>query len=335
MARWIVTFACLSACVAPTPRPVLAPTPAPKAEAPKPVAPATAPHWTPIEVSCAKVAALAPPSTTPKWTARASGTSETLTAVHGSASDDVWVVGDAGVVLHSTDHGFTMERCSLPESLSAVFALGGGEVWIGGTSTVFRRTKDQWFSRAPASGAISSIWASSKDDVWMVAGDKRLMHATADGTIWTEDTHCLHTSHVFGRTPQELFLECSFFVERSIDGGATWAPSSFQPQLESGYAIHGAVSDVWIVGTSGEIAASFDGGVTFAPVPGPSTFGSYHDVWSLGQGRVFVVGGGVHLRVASVWTTQIAEEVGIASVWASGITDAWAVGRNGTVLHRP
>jgi len=255
--------------------------------------------------------------------------------VHGSANTDVYVVGEAGVVLHSSDGGFSMERCTLPEDLSSVFAVGGGEAWIGGATNVFRRTSKGWFTRAPAVGAISSIWASSADDVWMVADGKRLVHATAGGSTWTETKQCSHTGHVWGRSPQELFLECSFAVERSLDAGASWTSSAFQPQTESGYTMHGVANDVWIVGTAGEIAASFDGGATFAPIPTPATPTGYYDVWALGQGRAFVVGHGVHLRTAKVWTTEIAEDVGIGAVWASSLNDAWAVGRNGTVLHRP
>ncbi len=324
----IALFACTPAVTAPAP---VAPSVGETKGEPPPVV--AEPTWSALPVPCAKVAAVSPKSPAPQWSARASGTAEALNAVHGRG-DDVTIVGNAGVVLRTTDGGYSMERCTLPEDLHAVAVVADGEAWIGGEKNLYRRTSKGWFARSPATGGVSSLSALSRDDVWIVADRKLLLHATADGSKWKTDQHCMHTEHVWAKSANELYLECSFFVEQSLDGGATWASSAFEPHVESGFRIHGAANEIWIAGTAGTLDASFDGGATFAPVPAPAAPG-FFSVWALGQGRAIVVGAGLHTRLAKTWSTELSDDVGIAAVWASSALDVWAVGRAGTVLHRP
>ena len=66
----------------------------------------------------------------------------TLTAVWGSSADDVYAVGDDGVILHSADRGTTWQRLALEDSsdrdLKAVFGTGPDHVYIvGGDGRIF------------------------------------------------------------------------------------------------------------------------------------------------------------------------------------------------------
>jgi photosystem II stability/assembly factor-like uncharacterized protein len=328
--RWVACIVLACAPAASAPPPAVIPTVARKPTEAPPVK--IEPTWAAINVPCAKVAALTAKSPAPKWSARASGTSEDLHAIDGSETE-VYVVGNAGTVLRVTGDGYSVERCTLTEDLSAV-ALIDGEAWIGGDKNVYRRTAKGWFARSPQAGAISSISGTSRNDVWLIADRKLILHATNDGSTWTSDDHCIHTEHVFARMPNDVFIECAFGVQRSTDG-TTWSGTAFEPHVESGLRIQGIANEVWIAGTAGILDASFDGGITFAAVDVPVAIMGIHDVWPLGQRRAIAVGTGVYTRFAKTWVKEISEDVGISAVWGSSIADVWAVGRGGTILHRP
>lgn len=124
-------------------------------------------------------------------------------------------------------------------------------------------------------------------------------------------------------------------VDRTVDGGVTWTTSSFEPHVETGLRIHGFGCEVWIATTVGNLDASLDGGVTFAPIPTPAGV-AFYGIAALGQGRVIAVGSGsVHVRTNKTWKTEIPDELGISAVSATSLSDVWAVGAKGIILHRP
>lgn len=71
------------------------------------------------------------------WATLVTGTAESLRALSVSASDadDVWFVGVEGTIVHTSDHGKTFARCTIDskEELSSVWAASRDDVWILGT----------------------------------------------------------------------------------------------------------------------------------------------------------------------------------------------------------
>jgi hypothetical protein len=67
------------------------------------------------------------------FTSITTGTTMALSAIHGSAADDVWVVGAAGVIVHYDGSTWQTVPSGTNASLRGVYAIAPDDVWIAGT----------------------------------------------------------------------------------------------------------------------------------------------------------------------------------------------------------
>lgn len=108
-------------------------------------------------------------------------------------------VGNHGTVIRGAHDGATWALESTPttEDLWGVFPLGGGElIAVGGsgreeaTATVLRRSASGWAVDPlptlvrPNVRGFFKVWASSRDDVWVVGQGGAVLHH--DGSAWEE-----------------------------------------------------------------------------------------------------------------------------------------------------
>jgi photosystem II stability/assembly factor-like uncharacterized protein len=309
--------------------------------------------WSRAPLACVPVVGKAPKSPSPFWTTRASGTNENLAAVGVSAKDssEVWIVGAAGTILHTRDHGKTFVRCTIDanEALTAVFASGPDDAWILGTTHVFHVEAAKMVATSPVELQPYAeyfdpvaVFGTSATDVWIANG--ALLHTVDGGLTWSRphapnfaSGRCV--GEVSG-SPSDLWNACNFFVHRSLDGGATWKDSGWQAHTEERVHVSvGPGGDAWVGGQDSlDLGHTTDHGATWTsePVarPTPSTFWRLWRVWSGGSGwAVIVVEDGVFVRRGKPpWVRELS---GTFAFGGSSGADIWAVGPNGTVLHRP
>ncbi len=305
--------------------------------------------WTRAPLACSPVAGPAPKSPSTAWTARASGTTETLEAV-SVAGDAVWIVGGAGTILHSIDHGKTFRRCIITdtETLTAVWAAGADVAWIVGKTHLFRiegsdlATSSITFDREGNESEIEVLGGSATE---VFIEDEVLVRTVDGGTTWThvidrsttypKPTCAGHVGEISG-TPTNLFMSCSFFVTRTTDGGATWSASGWQPHTEEALHVGVGPGDVWVAGQDSlELGRSIDGGATFTldPLPSAPDRRAFR-VWSGGDGWAWVSADGLWVRRGKPgWSRDLPANLHV-KVGGSGAKDVWAVGAKGLVLHR-
>ena len=123
-----------------------------------------------------------------KWAADQSNTTTALYAVWASGDNDVWAVGIGGV-----DHGdgsawtFTKDPLLLPSSgggPTGVFGRGPNDVYTvgddsGGQGAIHHYDGSAWstvLAGAPASIRLSVIWGALTGEMWVVGGDRRVLH---------------------------------------------------------------------------------------------------------------------------------------------------------------
>ncbi len=131
----------------------------------------------------------------PAWEPVQTQSESTLQAVHGSAVDNVWLVGNTGTVRHWTNQApAPWEVVEVPtrETLNAVWSFGPNDVWVAGNAgVVLHFDGSRWTSMfvpkvtqvsVPGStqeeGAdLYAMWGSSPNDLW-IGGDGVLVHTT-------------------------------------------------------------------------------------------------------------------------------------------------------------
>ncbi len=202
------------------------------------------------------------------WSAAAQGLNAALLSVHGTAADDVWVVGaDDGlgpVVGHYDGGAWKRVPTGVRGDLWWVHALAGGPVFMAGSDGMVLRVDGEAVTRleTPALGKqiVYGVWGQSADDLWAVGSS-----AGRNGFIWRYD----------GSAWSEVPLPADVPLDANKD-------------LPALYKVWGsAADDVWFVGSHG-LVLHWDG-ATLRPVPSGTDarlFTVHGDA-----GRVFIVGG--------------------------------------------
>lgn len=114
-----------------------------------------------------------------------SPTQETLYAVWGSATNDIYAVGDNGVVIHYDGASWSVETDTPPTSarLSSIYSAGADELYFGGTDGLFRKDTQGWSANIAPEGTttVTGITKTPDGQLHIVAGRQWL---TFDGSAW-------------------------------------------------------------------------------------------------------------------------------------------------------
>lgn len=225
-----------------------------------------------------------------------------LYGVWASRSDDVWVVGAGGTILHGGSGLQALSRVQVPTDadLASVFGFSRGQVAAAGArGTLLQRTDPSWMVvPAPAIGTtnVYGLGGTGVADLWAVGAGGGVFRGT--GSSWMRLDHMITANVLY----------------------SVWAIST---------------DDVWIAGE--RIALHWNGQQLtrsqLALEAGVSTWGaSANDVWAVGRAQA---GGSSIARFdGTSWNAFPSPFNGsLQSVRGSSARDVWAVGNMGTVLR--
>ncbi len=251
------------------------------------------------------------------WATVASAPDRAMLAVHGTAADDVWIVGaDAGrgpLVLHWNGADWQAPEVPARGDLWWVHALPGGPVLMGGESATILRYQQGELSRMPTPGLgkqlIFGVWASSPSDIYAVGAEQG-----RNGFVW----------HYDGDEWISLPLPSDIPLDENRD-------------LPGFFKVAGASSeDVWIVGDRGVVlrGSAAEG---FARVPAPSQARLF--TVSAAGGEVSIVGGeGNGLQLQLGGDGLVADSPAEAGLLQGCVVGAdgsrWVSGAGGAVYHQ-
>src|SRR5438445_6990310 len=145
---------------------------------------------------------------------------QTTSAATGTSASDVWVVGDAGPILHYNGTSWSSVSIGTMHTLRSVWGTSASDVWAVGyfyngvsySGSIFHYNGTSW-SRIMGTisiPALNSIWGTSASDVW----------AVGDGTNYSAPFPILHYD---GATWSNAPSPTTFPRATLPDSGATWA----------------------------------------------------------------------------------------------------------------
>lgn len=241
-----------------------------------------------------------------QFSSQVSNAGVTLYGVWGSASNDVYAVGQYGYILHTTDKGTT---------------------WTPLLSSV-----NSW--------TLLSIWGSAANDIYTVATNGLVFHSVDGGKTWGGPSSGTSKSlfQVWGSASDDVYIVGDYgTILHSADKGLSWTPQASGTTLPLTSVWGSGKNDVHIVGEYGTVLHSTDGGTTWTKkTVGPGN--SIYSVWGSGSNDVYAVGeAGFVLRTTdqgATWTTKIVSaNNSLRRVWGSGSNDVYAVGDFGLIMH--
>jgi photosystem II stability/assembly factor-like uncharacterized protein len=214
-----------------------------------------------------------------------------LSAISAASPDVLWVVGENGVILKSTDGGATWNgQSSVTDAhLQSVAAVSPRTAWAvsqpsfpnGGS--VLRTDDGVTWSRASlpftwtGSAGPQAVGFASATTGWLVGsesdGSALVMKTSDGGANWTRHSLAVpgHVSLERVVTVSEAVVWVQGYVPdtgagivlRTIDGGATWAVRTppGNPSARGMAALSASVA--WVPGYSANLSTTDDGGLTW------------------------------------------------------------------------
>jgi hypothetical protein len=119
------------------------------------------------------------------WSTQTSNTTVNMTGVWGSSATDVWAVGTAGIIDHTTNGSTWIASAPMTtgHDWTTIWGSGANDVWVGATDgTIGHWDGANWSVNFTASAGINEIYGTSASDVYAVgAGGLTLRF---NGTNW-------------------------------------------------------------------------------------------------------------------------------------------------------
>ena len=213
-------------------------------------------------------------------------------------SDQVFVVGDQGAVLRSTDGGSTFSSLVAPagDDYTGIFGVPGGALYVVGTRSIIHSADDgtTWQTDKTGSGsAFFGVWGASPNDLYVVGEGGLILHF--DGTHFTPENSrvTLPLLAVWGMANDRFVVgESGTILHSSGDGNWTTQESNVHTTLRSIFGVgDGAATVIYLVGDLGSLLRSNDWGAHWTAVP-VETETSLYGVWGSAANDLYLVGEG-------------------------------------------
>lgn len=209
------------------------------------------------------------------WSRRDSGTDELLTCVSFVDEQYGWAAGHGGVIIRTTDGGRTwgMQREYAPENqpLFDVQFLTRKVGYVCGAYDTFLKTTDggeTWTLTAPGDDYIYNGLAFLDEETGYLVGEFGTVLKTTDGGgAWERLDLGDFGGTLFGITlvsPERILvygIQGNLFL--SEDGGRHWVDVSVEGPGKSLYRGAARGDEAVLVGSTGTVLLSHDGGKTF------------------------------------------------------------------------
>ena len=281
------------------------------------------------------------------WTTQTSGVTTSLKKVCFVSARQGWVVGDNGTILRTTDGGITWVTLNsgTTTSLTCVSFVSASIGWVVGINGLILKTTDggnNWTTQTSNTTkgfyGVSFVNATTG---WAVGENGTIRGTTDGGTTWATQTT---------RTTATLFSVQAISTSQAVSIGSntnniytTNAGTSWPDGSASGIGatflknvFYASPTKGWVVGASGTILSSSNGGVDYSLLSSGITT-SLNDLYFTSITQGWVVGASGIIRTTSdagvTWSTQTSGVTSILNgVHFTSATQGFAVGDNGTIL---
>ena len=286
----------------------------------------------------------------------------TLYDVAFTDAQNGWIVGDLGVILHTSSGGkgkWKHQRGGPRFHNSADAVLLGVDFvssrlgWVVGENGTILHTRNggmTWESQSSPSHLLVGVCAVSPEEGYAV-GDRGAILRTEDGgTEWqsqdSRTTECFGATHFVSPQKGWAVAEAGV-VLHTVNGGVVWERQTSGTQQDLLGLFFVDEKTGWCVGSAGEIIHTSDGGKTWQQQKSGTPWNLF-DVHFTSKQRGWVVGmngtmlstvdGGTNWKLASISrrhpffffdaVTFVSPEVG----WVVGL-DLRSLGMDGLILH--
>lgn len=262
-------------------------------------------------------------------------TDQSVNAIWGLASDDLWAVCDGGIVLHRNAAGWSSSTTEILVELRAVWGRSKNDIWATGGQFWVHYDGTNWGLPLgdPKGPSMLALWGTDTT-IWGAGIAGQLMR-NSGGSEWQEmpelltpgDLHAL-----WGSAENDVWAVGSTGAAAHFDG-QNWTVADLKTQKNLRGIWGASASDIWVVGDGGLIL-HYDG-IDWTEVSAPSN-ADLKSIWGHSPEAIWTAGssGTVMRWDGSSWTTVFSGTTeDLKRVW--GISNTlWITGSSGTLLRR-
>ncbi len=272
--------------------------------------------------------------TGPKTTGSTSNNYRAVSGQAGAAVASVWVVGDAGALLHDTAGTWSSIKTRLKHTnLYGVWGASAGTAFAVGSGTAILQVTNGNVNTMSTPGGVSSTlygtWGSDSVHVWAVGDGGTILFY--DGASWVQQSSGTSQtlSGVWGHAATDVFAVGANGTVLHFDG-TSWSNQTTSVTAPLSGVGGSSGTDVWAVGENGTTlhyngsSWSVVGPHTGIPLSSVTAGGA--TPWAVGaEGSLLSYNG-------TAWQVSTQSGLSLNAVWAASAADVW-VATLGTVLH--
>ena len=269
------------------------------------------------------------------WKQQVPATKAMFQAVWGADSEDVWVVGLLGQILHLEGQGWQTVTSPSSENLQGVWGSSADDIWaVGWNGTILHYDGSQWSSfDSPTDEHLLGVWGRDADHVWAVGTSSTVLRY--DGGEWKLDSidqltagETLRT--VVGDPDNTVWVAGHDGVVLSYDG-ERWARLEAPDKLLSGLWFDG--EQLWVVGEGGTLSRRRDGKWEAQDLPVQADLTAIRQgaggLWAVGERGIILRLEDEQWKVTSYYAPDPPAD--LLALWGDAQA-VWAVGTDGAVL---
>jgi hypothetical protein len=253
------------------------------------------------------------------------------------APNDVWAVGDVGLLLHYDGSSWKKVSLGLTEGLNGIWGTSASNLWIVGDKGKILHYDGAAWTVDTTSGTtrdLSAVFGFSADDVWAVGSSGTALRRLKGAAGWlpaiTSTTNWLYG--LWARAANEVYAvgEGGIILKHDGSGWTRMTNMNTQHLL----SVWGSGAKTYAVGFGGTILELV--GTTWTAVTSNTT-NALLSIFSPSAGKFVVVGEAATLlrSTGAAFTKDngINSLANLFTVRGTGDNDLWAGGSGGKLLH--
>jgi hypothetical protein len=252
-----------------------------------------------------------------------------LVAVWGSSANDVYAVGENGVIFHSPGDGtWTQQTSGTTKRLVAIWGSSATDVWVlasadpGANAELLHSTGNGTWSHHSQPGtspAVISLWGASASDLYVASGN---VYRNNGGTTWTP-IPSVYAWYLYGFSATNVYFVSPSAIFRWNGATAVEEAKSFANNFASlGCVFGSSASNIWVGGNKFVYHSSGIDDWTQEAIP-IWVFG----LWGTGPNDMYAVGfSGAEHRDGNGWHPISGLTGSYRAAWGTSASNVYIVG---------
>ena len=305
----------------------------------------------------------------PEWAVVPSGTTSNLNAIWGTSPDNIYAVGNGGVVLHFDGTNWAQMNAGISENLVSMIGFSANEIYALSSDAVYKFNGISWSVFNAAQGG-DVIWGTSGNDLYVGGGENNQSGSGFifyyNGNQWVKQTTFFGFNRIRGLngiSSTEVYAggnDGRIYHRKDCNqtGNYTWETTNFSLLAD--------VYGVWVAGVNDAFCVREFGSAAVYRYTGqlvngdcykevwneilysPSSYDLFKGILGFSNSKIYVFGSryrvpagtttsliyeydGLDWRVMTTQTDSINFRT-IFSLWGPDTSNVFAVGEKGLIL---